>query len=520
MAEKKEDFELKKEGSVRVRFAPSPTGFLHIGNARTALFNFLFAANNKGRFILRIEDTDKQRYKQEYEQDIYEAFEWLSLSLDEGPKAGGEFGPYRQSERGDIYQKYLEKLLEEDKAYYCFCSKQDLEAQRQYQMSIGEPPIYNGKCSKLSKDEAREKVKRGEEHIIRLRGSAKKIVFNDLVRGKVEFDAGTIGDFSLARSIKDPLYNFACVIDDHQMSISHVIRGEDHISNTPRQILIYEALGWSYPKFAHLPMILAPDKTKLSKRHGAVSVRDFKKQGYVPEAVVNFLAFLGWNPGTNREIFSLQGLIENFSLSRVKKSGAIFNRNRLDYLNGFYIRKKSKEKLAQECIPFLLDAGLLKQTDQGRFVCSDTEEEISINALQKAIGLYQERLKTLSEIPELISFFFTDEVKYDNQLLKWKDQTFPEVKDSIDKTLDTLSGIDESEWNKQRLEQCLLNQAESFGKSVRGIGDRGYLLWPFRVAITGKKSSAGPFEIAEILGREKVLNRLKRARDKIKDNDL
>ena len=354
-----EEFKFIKAGEVRTRFAPSPTGLLHSGSVRTALFSYLFAKKNQGVFILRIEDTDKERSKPEFEKNIIETLKWLWIEPDEGPDIGGHYGPYRQSERKKIYTKYLKKLVEENKAYYCFCAEEDLKELREYQLSIGEAPHYSGKCSHLPEELIEKNLKEKKSFVIRFRIPPKKVEFEDLVRGKIEFDASLMGDIVIAKDFKTPLYNFACVVDDYELQISHVIRGEEHISNTPKQILIQEALGLPRPKYAHLPMVLGPDRSKLSKRHGAVSVSEYKQQGYLPEAIVNFISFLGWNPGTEREIYTMNSLIKEFSLERVQKSGAVFSPKRLDFLNGFYIRQKSIEKLTTLCLPYLVKEGLV-----------------------------------------------------------------------------------------------------------------------------------------------------------------
>ena len=370
----KKSSQAKEPMAVRTRFAPSPSGFLHIGSARTALFNYLFAKNNNGTFILRIEDTNEATSKKEYEQNIIESLNWLGILWDEGPIAPaqtknlklkiknytGNYGSYRQSERSDIYKKYLEQLLSEDKIYHCFCSEDELEAQRQYQASIGESPRYSGKCARLNKKEIQNKLSHKEKSILRFRVPAKIIKFKDLIRGEIEFDAKQIGDFSVAKDIHTPLYNFAVAIDDFEMKISHVIRGEDLISSTPRQILIQEVLSFPIPQYAHLPLILGPDRSKLSKRHQAEPISEFKRMGYLPEALVNFIAFLGWNPGDEREIYSLLSLTKEFSIDRIQKGGAVFNIQRLDFLNGFYIRQRSVEKLTKLCIPYLIGAGLIE----------------------------------------------------------------------------------------------------------------------------------------------------------------
>jgi glutamyl-tRNA synthetase len=466
---------MTKTSKIRVRIAPSPTGLFHIGTARTALFNYLFAKKHKGDFILRIEDTDKQRSKKEFEKDIMDGLKWLGLKWDES---------YYQSKRIKIYEKYLKKLLDSGKAY--------------------------------------------KKEIIWFKNPNKKVVFNDLIRGRIEVDSSLLGDFSLAKSLKEPLYNFAAVIDDYEMKISHVIRGEDHISNTPKQILIQETLGLPRPKYAHLPIILGSDRSKLSKRHGAVGIADYRKDGYFPETLVNFMAFLGWNPGGEREIYAIPSLIKEFSLEGVQKGGAIFNVKRLDFLNGFYIRQKSVEKLTDICLPYLIEAGLITpgfKTKQyppayggqeivQEYKITQTGEEISLESLQKIVSTYKERLKKMSEISELTDFFFRDKLEYDKNLLKWGEMTDKEIEVSLDKSEKILSKVKTiEEWNKENLENILIPEAEKFAKELSKAGDRGYLLWPLRIALTGKKSSAGPFEIAEILGKEKTIKRIIRARN-------
>lgn len=522
----KEKLSLISPGKIRVRFAPSPTGYLHIGGVRTALFNFLFAKKNQGVFILRIEDTDKERSKKEYEENIMESLRWLGIEWDEGPDKGGPFGPYRQSERGEFYKKYLQKLLNEGKAYYCFCTKEELEAERQYLLSLGQAPRYSGKCRNLPKEVVEKNLKEKKESVIRLKVEPQKVVFFDLIRGKIEVEAELLGDFVIAKSLTEPLYNFACVVDDYEMKITHVIRGEEHISNTPKQILIQKALGFPQPQYAHLPLILAPDRSKLSKRHGAVSVWEYKKMGYLPEALLNFLAFLGWNPGTNREIYSLSALIKDFSLERIQKSGAVFNQKKLDFLNGFYIRQKPIEKLTEMIIPYLVEEGLIEPVVKemqyppaygGKLLTFDykisaTNEKIPLESLQKMVKIYQERLKTLSEAPKLLDFFFKEKLEYDKKLLFWKDETEKEVKEALDFAIETVEKI--KSWDLATIQDIFMKKAVEFSLKIkREIGDRGYLLWPLRVALTGKEASAGPFEIMEILGKEKTIKRLKEAKE-------
>jgi len=515
-------------GEIRTRFAPSPTGLLHLGGARTALFNFLFAKQHKGKFIIRIEDTDPLRSKKEYEDDILENLSFLGIEWDEGPDVGGEFGPYRQSERKEIYRKYLEKLLKEKKAYLCFCTPEELEAQKQYFFSIGKVPVYSGKCKNLDEKEREKLIEQGKKFVVRLVCPEKKLKFFDLIRGEIEFDTSLIGDFILSKGFENPLYNFTCAVDDYEMKITHVIRGEEHLSNTPKQILILEALNLPHPHYAHLPLILSPERTKLSKRHGAVSISEYRKMGYLPEALVNFLAFLGWNPGTEREFYSLNQLIKDFSLERVKKSPAIFYQKRLDYLNAFYIREKNPKKLTELSIPFLIESGLIfpeyKQEQFPpayggkeiilKYKISETKEEISFSLLEKIVSLYQTRIKKLADLPEAVEFFFKEKIFFDKKLLKWKDMEENEIKMALDKCEKIIDKIKEDEWNKEKIEEAFVKGCQQFLKEIKREGeDRGYLLWPLRVALTGKEGSAPPFEIMEILGKKKTLAKIKWAKE-------
>ena len=487
-----------KIDAIRVRIAPSPTGALHIGTARSALFNYLFAKKNKGKFILRIEDTDKERSELKWVQNIIEGLKWLGVKWDEGPDIGGEFGPYKQSQRLDIYKKYLKKLLEEDKAYYCFCAAEELEDKRQEQMTRGVAPKYDGKCAHLSEETINKNLAEGESSVIRFRIPNKKVKFKDIIRQDVEFDAGLFGDMVIAKNLETPLYNFSVTVDDFEMKISHVIRGEDHISNTPKQILLQEALGFFHPQYGHLPLILAPDRSKMSKRFGAVSVSDYKNEGYLPEAVVNFMVLLGWNPGTEKEVFSLAQLAKEFSIERVQKSGAIFNIKRLEFLNSLYIREKSIEKLTELCEPYLKEAGLL------------VIGQVSQEKLQKIIKVSKTRMKKLSEIVELADFFFGDKLSYDKNLLKWDHMKNEDIESALllcDKILAEIKN-----WDIKKIEEVLLVGAGEFNKE-KGYPEqnKGFLLWPLRVALSGKQFSPSPFEIADILGKEKTLKRIREA---------
>ena len=520
-----------EKNEIRTRYAPSPTGYLHIGGARTALFNYLFSKKNNGKLILRIEDTDKERSKKKFEEDIIKSLKWLRIKWDEGPnpeltdestdipKYIGKYGPYRQSERSLIYTKYLKKLLEERKAYHCFCTKEELEAYRQYQISIGQAPKYSGKCRNLPESKVKKYLAEGRPSVIRFKVPEKKILFKDLIRGNVEFDCSLFGDIIIGKDLDTPLYNFTAAVDDFKMNITHIIRGEDHLSNTPKQILIQEALGFPHPIYAHLPLILGPDRSKLSKRHGASSITKYKDEGFLSESMINFMALLGWNAGDDKEILSMSSLIKKFSLEKIQKSGAIFNIKKLIWMNGYYIRQKSLEQVTKLCLPYLIRKKIIIPTNESSiYNIAETGEKISLDILKKIILIYQDRLKVLSHIVELTDFFFKKQLKYNKDLLRWKEASDEEIKMSLDKSIKILSKIKEDSWTKEKIETVLMPVAERFVEEIqKNTGDRGYLLWPLRVALSGKRSSAGPFEIAEILGKEKTIKRLREAIDIIKE---
>ncbi|MDD4531682.1 MAG: glutamate--tRNA ligase [Candidatus Pacebacteria bacterium] len=502
----------KEEKKIRTRFAPSPTGHLHIGTVRTALFPFLFAKKNKGTFILRIEDTDVERSEKQWEDELLKGLDWLNISWDEGPVFNGPdvgpYAPYRQSERASIYRKCLEKMIEEGHAYYCFCPKEEVEAEKQYLMSIGEAPVYQGKCRDLPKETVGKYLKEGKPSVIRFRTPKnQKVAFDDLIRGKIEVDTSTMGDFVIAKDLDNGLFNLTCAVDDVEMKITHVIRGEDHIPNTPKQILIIRALGFEEPEYAHLSLILGTDKKKLSKRTGKTSLIDYIDDGYLPEAIINFVAFLGWNPGTEKEVYTMEELIKDFSIEKIQKSAAIFNIEKLDWMNGFYIRKKPLYELTQMCAPYLIKAGLIREIALEKYSVVETGEDVHIEDIEKMVALYQERLKKLSEITELIDLFFRKELDYPKDLLKWKEMSDLELVESLKKSSEIISGI--SNFNKEKLEEELMEEANK-------IVNRGNLLWPLRVALSGKKNSAGPMEIAAVLGKEKTLKRIEEAINKLK----
>ncbi len=482
---------------IRVRFPPSPTGHWHLGGARTALFNWLFARKYSGEFILRIEDTDKERSDQKYEIEIVEAMKWLGLTWDEGPDwqmvnhkwqstSRGSHGPYRQSERTDIYRKYLEKLIKEKRAYYCYCSKEDLEAEKQSLVAEGLPPKYSGHCRNLTSPPAGR-----EPQLIRFRTPEVEVEFKDLIRGNVKFDASLFGDVVIAKDLNSPLYNFAVMIDDYEMRITHIIRGEDHISNTPKQILMARALDFPEPIFGHLPLILAPNRSKLSKRFAEVSIFQYRDEGYLPEAVINFLALLGWHPSGNQEIFSLQELVEAFNIKRVQKAGAVFDREKLDWLNAQYLRKLSKPELNQRTLAYLKEHNI----------------DVDKTMVKKLLEVELERMKTLGDFPRLTNFFFKLP-DYKPALLVWKTDSPAKTRQVLEELLAILEPLDAKQFN----------QKESINSALEEIinaHSKGSVLWPLRVAVSGQAASPDPLSIVQILGKDETLNRLRIALNKI-----
>lgn len=474
---------------IRVRFAPSPTGSLHFGGVRTALFNWLFARKNEGKFILRIEDTDVERSNPEYEKSILEGLRWLGLDWDEGPDIDGNHGPYRQSERAEIYKKYAQRLLDGKKAYHCFCSKEQLEMDRQAMLAQGLAPKYSGRCRNLTEEETKKRIERGEDSVIRFKTPATEIEFNDIIKGKITFNAELIGDIVIAKSLTSPIFIFAGAVDDFEMKISHVIRGEDHLSNTPKQILIQKALGFDEIKYAHLPLVLGPDRSKLSKRYLESSLDDFKKEGYLPEAIINFAALLGWHPKEEKEILSREELIKEFDLKRVQKSGAVFNPEKLAWLNAQHIKNMPIDELAEKLNEFIpiewrINAEWMKNNEE---------------LLVKAIELERERIKKLSDFKELGGFFF-ELPDYDPSLLLWQKTEKEKTAANLKILNEEIKKIFKADFNKITLEKTIMPLTEVWG--------RGELLWPLRAALSGKTASPGPFEIMDALGKEETLKRL------------
>lgn len=474
---------------IRVRFAPSPTGYLHIGGARTALYNWLFAKKNKGKFILRIEDTDIERSSEQSINTIIDGLKWLGLDWDEGPDIGGKFGPYLQSKRLNIYKKYAEKLLNENKAYRCFCTPEEIKQKREKARKEKKPYRYDGKCRNLTQTEIEKNLKESKPFTIRLKVEwNEEISFTDIVRGEIKFHTSNFDDFIIIRSDGFPVYNFAVVIDDALMKINYVIRGDDHISNTPRQILLYKALRFPVPKFAHLPMILGEDKTRLSKRHGATAVQQFREMGYLPEAMINYLVRLGWGYDDTQEIFTINELIEKFSLERVTKNPAVFNFKKLEWINSYYIQKLSPEEKTKKCIPFLIDAKLITQ-----------EEALArFDFIKKIVEITGARLKVLSDITFYADFFFKEKIEF--------------TEDAINKILKKFDLI--PIYNKiiQVLKKCnwekesLINTLEDLSQKI-DIKRKDFFQ-SIRVALTGKLISPDLIDIMLIMGKERTLKRI------------
>ncbi len=498
---------------VRVRFAPSPTGFLHVGGLRTALYNYLFAKKNQGSFILRIEDTDRTRVVPGGMENILRTLAAVGLNHDEGPvleekgavTEKGKYGPYLQSNRLEIYKRHSQKLLLKKIAYRCFCSSEELDALREHQQASNEPIKYDRRCLKLSENEIENKIKNGEKYVIRQRmPSAGATRFNDLIHGEITVENSVLEDQILLKADGFPTYNFANIIDDHLMKITHAIRGEEFISSTPKHVLLYAAFGWKPPKFAHLPLLLNADRSKLSKRQGDVAVEDYLKKGYLPEAIINFVALLGWNPSGEKEIFDLRDLISSFEIEKINKSGAIFNIEKLDWLNGVYIRKMDSQRLLLAAEPYLLASEIFGKKDD-RWINKLSGEEILDSQLVGALALERERIKKLDELAPSIEFLFKPKLNYDGALLAWKKMKKEDVPARLSALRGMIESIPESDWNESGLEANIKAWIGETGLS------NGEVLWPMRVALSGQAASPPPFAIAALLGKKSTLERLEEA---------
>ncbi len=471
---------------IRVRFAPSPTGYLHVGGARTALFNWLYAKKTGGKFVLRIEDTDLERSTREAEEGLLRDMKWLGLEWDEGPGVEGPHGPYHQSKRTDIYKKYAQQLLDCGAAYRCFCSEEDLEAKRQKAEEEHRSMHYDGTCRKLSKEEADAKVAAGETFVVRVKVPEKDYVLEDMVRGRVEWKSETLGDFIILRSNGMPVYNFCVVVDDADMEITHVVRAEEHLTNTHRQLIMYEALGKTPPKFAHASLILGPDKSKLSKRHGATSVGQYADEGFLREALINFLALLGWNDGTDREMYTIEELIENFSLERISKSPGVFDHTKLTWMNGQHLRALPVDTLLPMVAPLLKKA-----------MPSDSRLD-NPEVMKKLVELVQIKMNTLN-----------DAVAVAEAVLNSSEPENEEAAAMIstEKSVQLFAALAEEFANCEWVREGYNAGIKAAGKAVGAKGKE--LFMPIRVKITGTCHGPDLVGILDVLGREEVIKRLK-----------
>ncbi|HUN66764.1 MAG TPA: glutamate--tRNA ligase [Bacteroidota bacterium] len=479
---------------VRVRFAPSPTGYLHVGGLRTALYNFLFARHTGGVFILRIEDTDRSRYVEGAVENLIATLGWAGLSFDEGPGKGGAYGPYVQSERLDIYRKHAGRLVEEGKAYYCFCAPERLEQMRKRQEAEKLPFKYDRECLRLAPAESAAKLQRGEPHVIRLKvPDGRAIRFADIIRESVEIDAERIDDQVLLKSDGYPTYHLANVVDDHLMGVTHVIRGEEWLSSTPKHVILYEYFGWDLPVFAHLPLLLNPDRSKLSKRQGDVAVEEYRRKGYLPEALVNFVAFLGWNPGGTKEIYSIDELIGEFTLDKVNKSGAIFNLEKLNWLNFEHLRTKPAAEVL---------AALRRELAGSRFSGQTFEDAYLISV----IGAMRERVTSVADFILKSPYFFGQPESYEQEAVRkrWNARS-PQVLTALAREFSRIppgSG-------KEAFEEALHRTAAA--EQV----PNGELIHPLRLAVSGVSGGPGVFDIVAIIGPAETIGRIRNAIERI-----
>ncbi len=478
---------------VRVRFAPSPTGPFHIGGARSALFNWLIARKNGGKFVLRIEDTDLERSTRESEENIKEALRWLGMTWDEGADIGGPYAPYRQTERLELYRQFTQKLLETGQAYHCYCTEEEVEAERQLQLAEGKTPCYQGRCRNLPEADQAAFIAAGRKPVVRFRvPENQQIVFKDLVRDTVSFDSNGIGDFVIVKSDGVPVYNYAVVIDDASMRITHVIRAEEHLSNTPRQVLLYQALGLPQPQFGHISLILGQDRTKMSKRHGATAVEQYCKLGYLPEALVNYLALLGWSPAGEQEIFSLDELVENFSLDRVAKNPAVFDIDKLNWINAHYLKQLTPERLTELALPHIEAAGYVDGS------LTDSERA----RLVQFIAIIQEHLSYAAQAVEHVDVYFNDRLEFENDEARevlQDAEVFP-VLQSFQVKLTALDELSAS---------AVQGILKSITKELKVGGKKVYM--PVRVALTGKMHGPDLGQLITIIGKDRILARLQAA---------
>ena len=487
---------------IRVRYAPSPTGFPHVGNIRTALFNWLYARSNGGKFIIRIEDTDVARTVPGAVESILNGVRWLGLDWDEGPDIGGEFGPYFQSQRLSLYHAAALRLIEQGNAYYCYCSTERLEQMRRDQAARRQPPGYDRHCRELSREHCALEESKGIKPVIRFKmpisGQTK---FYDLIRGEVVFENNTQDDYILLKSDGFPTYHLANVVDDHSMGITHVMRAEEWLSSTPRHLMLYEALDYKPPEFAHMPMILGTDRSKLSKRHGSVSINEYAEQGYLPEAMFNFLALLGWSLDDKTEIISREDLVNKFSLKRISPTAAIFNIEKLQWMNGVYIRKLTPEKFFEAVQPFLL-----KDNEAAKYLNANE------NYIRNVLSLVQDRTRVLTDVAELSKFFFTEDLQYESKLLIEKGMTEETASQALENTYQRIVNL--SLFDAETLEKLLRPLAEELGLKT------GQLFGALRTATTGRTAAPPLFQTMAVLGKDRTLKRIITAINMLKGNRL
>lgn len=483
---------------MRTRFAPSPTGSLHVGGLRTALYSWLLAKQSDGKFFLRIEDTDQAREVAGAVDVILKGLQWAGISPDEGvvmkdgvPGEDGNYGPYFQSKRLSLYKEYADQLINGGHAYHCFCTPERLEKMRADQTARHVAPMYDRHCAKLTPDEVKAKIAAGEKHVIRMKvPHDETITFDDDVRGQVSFMGKTIDDQVLMKSDGFPTYHLAHVVDDHLMETDIVIRGEEWLSSLPKHLLLFRQLGWKAPRYAHVPLLLNKDKSKLSKRQNSVSVEEYIEKGYLPEAMLNFLAMLGWNAGTTQELFTLQELIEQFSLERVQKAGAIFDLEKLDWLQGQWMRKLTAKEFATRILPL---------------VVTHHPEAASDKDFEKKAALIQERITFFKESSDMLGFFYAEPtVAMDLIASKKQKIEAADVPRYIKILIDILDPIDTKDWTVETLEKVIRASVEKEGLKL------GQLLWPLRAILTGREYSPGAFEVAEVLGKEETMKRLQK----------
>ena len=492
---------------IKTRFAPSPTGYLHVGSLRTALYAYLLAKKNNGKFLLRIEDTDRERYVADGIQNILKSLYWAGIIPDEGVcfnKDGnitqnGDNGPYIQSERLPVYKKYVEELIEKGHAYYCFCTSERLEELRKFQQLNKLQSGYDRHCRDISPTEAKKRIAAGEKYVVRMKMPIDgETIFFDETRGEIRIKNELVDDQVILKSDGYPTYHLAVVVDDHTMGINLMTRADEWISSTPKLIHLYKMFDWELPKMAHLTLLLNTDRSKLSKRQGDVSVEDYRKKGYLPEAMINFVAFLGWNPGDEREFFTLEELTKEFSLEKIGKSGAVFNLEKLDWYNAHYIRELQGEDLLKRAMPFILQSGLM----------SETEINNRKDWLLEALNLGKERASTLVELVENMVFLLKTP-NYQKELLIWKKGSLEEVKTILPELKELLNNFGVQDFKAIKLQ-------EKVGEWVTQKGySNGSVLWPWRVALSGMEKSPPPFEIAQVLGKEETIKRIEEALNKI-----